>query len=1136
MKRNLMRKRLLISTICILSGFLSYGQTVTKVFSNTPLKTVLKEVEKQSGMSIMYETVDVNASPAVTASFNDASVATVLESVLDSSLDYSIEGKIIVIYKKSGNVSAEKQQTLPRQNTQRMIRGLVTDETDSPVVGATVIVKGTAINATTDINGEYTIVAEPGNIIVFSFLGYQSVEVEVSDRVVLDVKMAPAATPLDEVMVVAYGVAKKSSFSGSAAVVHSQEITANPSASFEKSLQGKVAGLQVAAASGQPGASTTYRIRGTGSLNGSNEPLYVIDGVATTSADYSKVADRAYSTSSILSSLNPQDIESVTVLKDAAAASLYGSRAANGVVIITTKSGKSGEGKLSFNAQLGVASVPKTFDLMNSAEYYQVVFSDYYNTRMAAGHSAADAALWANAQTQGLITFNPFSMAQPFGADGKLVSGAHTIVDTDWQDEVFNPALTQDYNLSFSGGTDAVSYYVSGGYYNQDGTTPAANFKRYSGKANIDARIKKWLKAGLNTTFSYSEQNTEVASGAGASPLYNALKFPSGVPVYLTDAQGNYILDEEGNKQFNWLNPVSKDFNPVAIPHMDIWLTKTYRFLASFYAQVEFTKGLTFKSTFSPDYVSLYEIIFWNKEHGNGPAYGGRSERHQTHDLMFTSTNTLNYDTTLADNHHLSAMLGYEVWKSKREYALAQGTGFAFDFMTELDAAASALSPSSYTTQESLISYIARAEYDYAGKYFVSGSFRRDGSSVFGSDNKWGNFWSAGASWRLDQENFIKNVHWINTLKVRASYGTSGNNRGLERYQSLGLWSASADYNYANASGFAHTQLSNPGLGWEKQAMLNLGVDFAFLSNRLYGSLEYFHKTSKDLLYEYPLPTSTGFESIMMNMAKVQNAGLEFELSANIIRGKEWNWNLQFNISGSRDKILDLAGDDDLPMDLQKKIWKIGYSQYEFYMPTWAGVDPATGAPLWVKDNGTTSDYSSATNEFQGRATPDFYGGLTNTVSWKGFDLSVFLFYSVGGLVYDGLYATVLHEGNSPGSQLHKDALNAWTPTNTNTNIPKYSNSNSNLSNSASSRFLYDATYIKLKNVSLSYTLPSSAVNKLGFLAGARVFVNADNLYTWFKDDWKGYDDLDIYGIGGFSEDPTLPISRTVTIGLNVTF
>lgn len=271
-------------------------------------------------------------------------------------------------------------------------------------------------------------------------------------------------------------------------------------------------------------------------------------------------------------------------------------------------------------------------------------------------------------------------------------------------------------------------------------------------------------------------------------------------------------------------------------------------------------------------------------------------------------------------------------------------------------------------------------------------------------------------------------------------------------------------------------------------------------------------------------------------MAKVQNAGLEFELSANIIRGKEWNWNLQFNISGSRDKILDLAGDDDLPMDLQKKIWKIGYSQYEFYMPTWAGVDPATGAPLWVKDNGTTSDYSSATNEFQGRATPDFYGGLTNTVSWKGFDLSVFLFYSVGGLVYDGLYATVLHEGNSPGSQLHKDALNAWTPTNTNTNIPKYSNSNSNLSNSASSRFLYDATYIKLKNVSLSYTLPSSAVNRLGFLAGARVFVNADNLYTWFKDDWKGYDDLDIYGIGGFSEDPTLPISRTVTIGLNVTF
>ncbi|NLE02350.1 MAG: TonB-dependent receptor plug domain-containing protein, partial [Fibrobacter sp.] len=348
-----MRKRLLISTVFVLSGFLSYGQTVSKVFNNTPLKTVLKEVEKQSGMSIMYETVDVNTSPAVTASFNDASVATVLESILDSSLDYSIEGKIIVIYKKSKDVSGEKKQTISRQNTQRMIRGLVTDETDSPVVGATVIVKGTMINAVTDINGEYNIVAEPGNILAFNFLGYQPVEIELNEQIVVDVKMASAATPLDEVMVVAYGVVKKSSFSGSAAVVHSQDITTNPSASFEKSLQGKVAGLQVTSASGQPGASTTYRIRGTGSLNGSNEPLYVIDGVATTSADYSMAADRAYSTSSILSSLNPQDIESITVLKDAAAASLYGSRAANGVVIITTKSGKSGEGKMSFNAQLG---------------------------------------------------------------------------------------------------------------------------------------------------------------------------------------------------------------------------------------------------------------------------------------------------------------------------------------------------------------------------------------------------------------------------------------------------------------------------------------------------------------------------------------------------------------------------------------------------------------------------------------------------------------------------------------------------------------------------------------------------------------------------------------------------------------
>lgn len=1021
------------------------------------------------------------------------------------------------------------------QNTQ--VKGTVTDSsTGEPVAFASVQLKGTKIGVSTQDNGSFVISAPNDGILIFSFVGYETIEVAISGRAILDVKISPDAESLEDVLVVAYGTAKKSSFSGSASMVKSDDILKTPVASFEKALQGKISGLQVVASSGQPGATTSFRIRGSGSLNASNEPLYVIDGVPTTTTSYSVIASDASSTSSILSTINPQDIESITVLKDAAAASLYGSRAANGVVIINTKSGKKGEGKLSFNVQYGMSSVPKKFDVMSSAEYYQTVYNSYYATRMAAGHPAAAASTWANEQTQGLLTFNPYSVKYPYDANGKLVADARIIVDTDWQKEVLKPGSTKDYNLSFSGGTDNISYFFSGGYFDQEGTSPTARYTRYSGKSNIEAQLKSWLKAGMNTTFSYALQTTERAGSAGASPLYNSLYFPNAVPIYLTDNTGNLILDAAGEKQFNWINPIAKDFNPLALPYMNINDSKNYRFLSSLFAEIKFMDGLTLRTTFSPDYVNLYEIKFWNKLHGDGPAYGGRSERHQTHDLMWTSTTVLNFYRTFADKHTVSAMLGNEAWHSTREYALAQGTGFAFDFMNELAASTKPLAPSSWTSKEGLISYIARAEYNYDSRYYISGSFRRDGSSVFGMNNKWGNFYSVGASWRLDNEDFIKSLGWFSSLKLRTSYGTSGNNKGLGRYQSLGIWGAGSAYNYGPYAGFAHLQFANLQLGWEKQAMFNVGLDFGVFDNRITGSIEYFDKTSDDLLYQFPLPTSHGIASIMKNLAKVKNSGIEFELGADIIKNKEFLWNLTFNLSSSSDKILDLAGNDEVKMAATKKIWKVGHSQYEFYMPTWMGVDPTNGYPLWKKGDGTTSVYSQADYDMQGKATPTAFGGLTNNISWKGINLSFMIYYNIGGKVYDGFYADLMHEGCNTGRNLHKDALKAWTPSNTDSKYPVFQNKNTLLSNSVSTRFLYDANYIKLKNVSLSYTLPKSLLKKTGIITDVRVFANADNLITWFKDDWKGYDDIDIYGIGGFSTSPTLPLSRTFTFGINVSF
>ena len=1015
------------------------------------------------------------------------------------------------------------------------VKGTVTDaQTGDPVPGAGVVVSGTATGVVSDFDGTYSITVASDGVLIFSSIGYETMQVPVQGKKNLNVELSPSAEFIDETIVVAYGTAKKSSYSGSATMVRSEELAQKPVSSVEQALQGKVAGLQVSTASGQPGAATTFRIRGTGSLNASSDPLYVIDGVATTSTSYSKNASDANTTTSILSSINPQDIESITVLKDAAAASLYGSRAANGVVIITTKSGKAGQGHLNFNAAVGISAVPKQYKMASSTDYYKMVYNDYLDVANATGKDYT----WANAQTQGTFSWNPFNIDNPFDANGQLVSGAKNIINTDWQNEVMKKGYSQDYNLSYSGGTDKINYFFSIGYFDQTGTTPSARYTRYSGKASIDAKLNSWLKGGMNVVFSYATQNSEVSSSAGASPLYNAISFPNAVPVYKVDTNGNYVLDANGEKQFNWTNPASKDFNPIAIPQLNINKANTARLLASFYTEIKFMEGLTAKTVFSPDYVSVYDTFYWNKYHGDGPAYGGRGGRTQTSDLMFTSTTTLNFNRTFADVHNVSAMAGFEYWQSKITRFDGAATGFAFDFLTELAGANKPQSVTSFYTQAALISWLGHAEYNYAEKYFASASFRRDGSSVFGADNKWGNFFSVGASWRAKQEDFLKDVDWLSDLKLRVSYGTSGNNAGLGRYQALGLWVASDNYQYGYNSGMAHDSLSNPDLGWEKQKMFNVGVDFAFFHNRFSGSVEYFNKVSDALLYEFPLPATHGITSVMMNLAKVKNNGVEVVLNGTPVQTNDFSWDVNFNFSYNADKILDLAGDDDIIMGDTKKIWKVGHSQYEFYMPTWMGVDKTTGDPLWKAGDGTTSNYSLADYEMQGRATPWGFGSLTNNFKWKGLNFSFMFYYNLGGKVYDSLYANMMHEGNNGGKNINVDELNAWTPSNTQTNVPRYMNMNDNQSNSPSTRFLYSATYLKLKNVNLSYSLPKNILKKTGIISGVRFYLNADNLFTVFADKgYKGYDDIDIFGVGGYDAYANyIPLSRTYTLGVNITF
>ncbi|MDR2118702.1 MAG: TonB-dependent receptor [Tannerellaceae bacterium] len=1013
------------------------------------------------------------------------------------------------------------------------VRGVVvSDEDGAPVIGASVLVKGSNIGTVTDIDGMFDIQQVPSSAksVVVSYIGMASQEVAIAPGL-LNIVLKPEAKALDEVLVVAYGTVKKSAFTGSATVVN-EDMLKTPAASFDKALAGQVAGVQVISSSGQPGSSTSFRIRGSGSLSASNDPLYVIDGVATTTMEYSEIAYENSSTSNILSSINPNDIESVTILKDAAAAALYGSRAANGVVLITTKSGQAGKTKVNLSARYSWASLARAYETAGSAQYYKQVFTGYLN----AGNSAAE----ANKLTQGTITHNPYNVENPLDASGNPAPDARIVVDTDWQGAVFKTAPTQDYNLNVNGSSDRTDYFFSAGYTDQDGIAPAGTFERYSGKANINTQANSWLKTGLNLTFSHAVQNTTQAGSAGASPLYNALAFSSGIPIYIVDAQGTPVLDAAGQKQYNFTNPVNLDFNPLAIPYMDVHRSKFYRLLASAYADVTLWKGLNFKTVFSPDYVSTDEHRYWNKQHGNGPAYNGRLDKYHHTDMMYTSTNTLSYANTFGAVHSVNAMAGMEYWQSVYETLYAGGRDLLGD-MQELAAASGSFSPSSNTTKEILISYFGRVEYAYSDKYNLSGSLRTDGSSIFGADTKWGTFWSAGASWRLKQEDFLKDIESVDNLKLRLSYGTSGNKSGLERlsndlvrYASLGLWTISSDYLYGNNAGAGHTQLANALLSWEKQAMFNVGLDFSFL-NRIYGSVDYFHKLSDGLLYDYPLALSNGFKNITLNAAQTVNDGFEFVLGANVLTG-EFQWNIDFNASVIRDKIKDLNGDDDVRMTANQKIWSIGGSQYEFYMPTWAGVDPQNGDPLWYATDGqgartTTNVYSRATYEKQGKSTPDLFGGLTNRFAYKRFDLSVQLNYTVGGKLYDGLYASLMHDGAKSGSNLHADALTSWTTPGQSTDVPRFVVNNASGSNSLSSRFLYDATHVKVKNITLSYTLP-----KVRWFAGAKVWCSIDNVYTWFAGDYKGYDDIDIYKVHGYSLYPSTPTPRTTSIGANLTF
>ena len=974
-----------------------------------------------------------------------------------------------------------------------------------------------------------------------SYIGMQMQEVAVKPNI--QVVLRSDSELLEEVVVVAYGAAKKNSLTGSVATVKSDAIEKISTASFEKALQGQTAGLQVGSVSGQPGTVSQVRVRGIGSMSASSTPLYVIDGVPISSKNISKVADEDnYGTSSNpLSNLNPSDIESVSVLKDASAASLYGSRAANGVIMITTKQGRSGQAKIDFKAQLSSSKLPSNgYDLMNSSDHYKLYYKGFYAQQLDGGATSDAASTAANQAVQDMYKRNPFNVDNPFTGTGVLASGAKAMIDTDYLDELFRTALTQQYDLSISGGTDNTKYFVSLGYMDQEGLAVGSDLSRYSARINLTTKIKPWAEFGIASTLSINEQNTPPGGGGGSSPLTNAFFVPSAISLYELDSNFNKIYDEAGNVVYNYINPVFNDMNTLAFSEMDIYRTKTYRALVSPYFEINIA-GVKWRNTLSYDYMNLDEMRWYNPEHGNGASVKGRLSKYAQWDRTTTFTSTLNYAFSIVQDHHFGLMAGYEAFKNKYSLTLAHATGFSNSNMIELSLASTPYETRSFIDRERMQSWFGRLNYDYMDKYFASFSIRTDGSSRFAPGHQWGTFWSLGLNWRISEEAFMNSVTWVDDLKLRASYGTSGNKQSNNLYGYQGLYSTGNNYNGQN--GISHSQLPNSDLTWEKSKNFNIGIDFGIFK-RLSGSIEYYNKSSDELLLDKQLAPSTGFDATISNLGGMRNRGVEIQLHSTNIENRNFLWSTDFNIAFNSNKITSYPQEEEV---VGTKIRTKGYSIYEFYMREWAGVDKTNGDPLWYKDkvdadnNPTgerevTNDYTTATRYKMGSALPKAFGALTNTLSYKGIDFSFMFTYGIGGKVYDYYESYLINDGNKTGYQAIKEQANSWTSDNTNAPNPKFVPNNSNNSNNISSRYLHDADYIKLRNVSLGYTLPKSWVRSAK-MENVRLFINMDNMFTWNLDgDFKGYD-VEQGGVTGVLDGQgTVPLSKTFTGGINITF
>lgn len=1021
----------------------------------------------------------------------------------------------------------------------RTITGrVVADDQPEGLIGVNVLVKGTTIGVVTDLDGNYSIlVPESATTLVFSYIGYRSVEEQIGNRSVIDLTMSLDSQNLDEVIITAYGgTADKGNFTGSAVSLKGDQIANRPINNVVNAIEGQSPGVITTSASGQPGSTPAVRIRGVGSVNSSSAPLYVVDGVPFDGD---------------LSNLNPEDIADMTILKDASSTSLYGSRAANGVIMITTKTGKKDRPTVNFRVQQGVSgrALPE-YSRVNAGQYYPLVWESLRNSQLGQGDSAAEAAAFASSELTNVLGYNIYNVPndQIVGADGTLNPNAvNNFQGLNWFDELQRTGDRKEYNLTYSGATGKTDYYTSFNYLNEKGFVIRSDIERFTGRLNVNTQATDWLKTGINLSATLTEGNNARSGGSNSfvNPFFTARSIGPIYPIYAQNMQtGGFVLDDQGNRIFD-----TGDLTQFGLPRrgpgsfpgrhvIQETLLNEDRFdrdaiSSRAYMEVKFLKDFTFRTNIATDITSLLEIGYDNTIVGDG-APAGRTRRENVRTNSLTFNQLLTYSKTFNEKHFVDALVGHENYdlRINRQFISKQDQILAGNI--EPDNFVTINSASGRLDRETIESYFSRLNYVYDDKYSFSASLRTDGSSRFAKDVRWGTFFSVGAAWSIEQENFF-NSDYIQLLKLRASYGEVGNNSVGGFYP----WQALYDLGFNNASepGILQASLSALDLQWESNNTFDIGVDFAF-GNRFSGTLEYFNRESRNLLFEVPLSLTTGLNSRFQNIGTMANRGVEFSIAGDIVRTNNFKWTANLNISTFDNEFKELPFDEQI---VGTKKYVVGNGIYDFWLRDWIGVDPQTGEGLYRVDEYDPSDenqkivgqdtvttrFQDARFHFAGDAIPDFFGGLNNTFTYKGFSLNVLLSFAVGGDIYDGIYAGLM-SADPDGGALHVDILNRWQQPGDVTEVPKMDVTGAAQTNVASDRWLTDASYLNLRSINLSYTLPKATLERWK-MRGATVYLAGENL-GWLS----GRSGMYVSGTFSGTTANTFTPARTFTLGLNV--